>query len=275
VAQEVAVRVKILKGTRRKRAVDDAGSGENATRPYRQLALIYDELVGDSAFDCWRENFDRLVARYSIEYEAAADIACGTGHAVAYLISRCDRVYGVDISPEMLQVASFRVRAQGSTFIEQSFTDFELPEKVDLLTCNFDSLNYLLSAEDVAEALRRFADSLKPGGYCIFDMNTTRELELEWGTSVLVHRVNNGFAVWESEWDPQLRINSLRMTNFILREDGLYERSEEMHRERSYDLDFLIDGLRDAGFSHVEAYDAKGLAVVNEDTRRVHFLARR
>ena len=190
--------MKILKGTRRKRAVDDAGSGENATRPYRQLALIYDELVGDSAFDCWRENFDRLVARYSIEYEAAADIACGTGHAVAYLISRCDRVYGVDISPEMLQVASFRVRAQGSTFIEQSFTDFELPEKVDLLTCNFDSLNYLLSAEDVAEALRRFADSLKPGGYCIFDMNTTRELELEWGTSVLVHRVNNGFAVWES-----------------------------------------------------------------------------
>ena len=244
-------------------------------RPYHELAVIYDELVGETAFEFWRENFDRLVARYGIEFESAADIACGTGLAVAYLSAMCDRVYGVDISTDMLEVARFRVRDPGVVFLEQSFTTLELPEPVDLLTCNFDSLNYVLTEAEIEEAITRFWRSLKQGGHCIFDMNTTRELEAEWGTSVFVHRVSNGLAVWESDWDRVLRINTLRMTNFIERGDGLYSRSEEVHRERSYELDYLVGVLRAAGFARVEAYDAKGLTGVNEETRRVQFLARK
>lgn len=242
---------------------------------YGDLAGIYDELVGNTAFECWRDNLERLVNRNGIGFEVAADIACGTGLAALYLGERCSRVYAVDISERMLAVARARSARGNISFIRQSFTELALPEPVDLLTCNFDSLNYLTDESALREALARFGRSVKPGGYALFDMNTARELEAGRSEAVMIHRLSAGVSIWESSWDPDERVNTLKMTNFLKREEGLYEMSEEVHRERAYDIGVIDDALAAAGFEHVERYDARGLWKVSEDTRRVQFLARR
>jgi ubiquinone/menaquinone biosynthesis C-methylase UbiE len=242
--------------------------------PYRDLAKMYDEMVGNTAFECWSENFERLVNRYDIAFEVAADVACGTGLAVEYLSARCGRVYGVDRSPWMLEVARSTRGADNVILLEQTFTTLSLPEHVDLLTCNFDSLNYVLEEGELDEAFRRFASSLRPGGYAVFDMNSTRELEIEWGTQVGLHRTSVGLSIWESDWDPTSSINTLRMTNFVRIEGDTYRMSEETHRERSYDLGLLTELLDEAGFSWAAALDARGLGMVDDDTRRVQFVAR-
>ncbi len=251
------------------------GDGRETARPYGELARMYDELVGDAAFDCWRANFEQLVSRYELEFRVAADVACGTGHALEYLSGRCERVYGVDASPSMLERAARRTEEGEVILLEQSFTGLELPEQVDLLTCNFDSLNYVLTEAELAEAVSRFGRSVGRGGYCIFDMNTTRELEQEWGTTVLVHRLSSGIGIWEFEWDPEARINTLMMTNFILQDDGLYRMSEEVHRERAYDTGLVLELLTRAGFDRADAFDARDLAGLTPETRRVQFVARR
>ena len=243
-------------------------------KPYRDLALIYDELIGNAAFECWKEVFGRLSRRYGMQFEVAADIACGTGLAAQYIASLCSRVYAVDRSAWMLDVARERDTHNNIVFLEQPFTRLALPEPVDILTCNFDSLNYLTQESDLKETLRRFASNIKPGGHAVFDMNTTRELACEWGDSVLVHRLNRGFSIWEMNWDERSRTNTLRMTNFIKVDGDKYRMSEELHQERSYDLELVVKLIGRAGFKAVEAYDAKGLDAVSEDTRRVQFVAR-
>ncbi len=255
----------------RKRKAPPGGTPAN---PYREVAEIYDRLVGDTAFELWRENFEQLQARYGISFETACDVACGTGHAVEYLAGSCRKVYGTDISREMLDRARARTKSMPVVLLEQAFDELELPEKVELVTCNFDSLNYLLTEEDLGTAFARFAACLVTGGYCVFDMNTTRELEQEWGNELLVHWLEGAVSIWETEWDEELRINTLHMTNFIRRANGLYERSEEVHRERSYDLDLVVGLVEDAGFGMVEAFDAKDLGGVSAETRRVQFVAR-
>ena len=244
-----------------------------AGEPYRELARLYDELVGSAAFECWRDNFERLANRFSLDFDTACDMACGTGLAATLLAGRCSRVYAVDISEEMLQVARLRAGTADIVFLEQSFTALDLPEPVELVTCNFDSLNYLTDEGDLREALRRFAGSLAPGGHAVFDMNTARELEQGLGDAVLVHRVEAGISVWESSWDPDSRVNTVQMTNFLRRPDGLFEISEETHRERCYDLEVIADAVAEAGFERLEAFDARGLSDVGKDTRRVQFLA--
>lgn len=248
---------------------------QDSRRPYREIANIYDELVGNTAFECWLENFVRIVERYGIGFRVCADVACGTGLAAQYLSRVCERVYAVDISHWMLEVARGREYSSEVIFLEQPFTGLQLPEKVDLVTCNFDSLNYLLEEKELAETLRRFAKSLKPDGYAIFDMNTTRELANEWGDDVLLHRLSNAFSVWETSWDAEARVNTVRMTNFIEADDHTYSMSEEIHRERAYDLELLFRYMRKAGFSKVDAFDAKDLGGVGEDTRRVQSVARK
>lgn len=243
-------------------------------RPYRELAEIYDRLVGDTAFVMWRENFEQLVARYGMTFDVACDAACGTGHALAWLAGFCNRAYGTDASTEMLELAGERTAGMPVVLLHQAFEELDLPEAVDVLTCNFDSLNYLLTEDELGEAFARFAACLSPDGYCVFDMNTTRELEVEWGNELLVHWLEGAVSVWETEWDAKLRINTLRMTNFIRRAGNLYEMSEEVHKERSYDLDVVLGLLARAGFGRADAFDAKDLGGVSRDTRRVQFVAR-
>lgn len=242
--------------------------------PYREVAAVYDELVGDTAYECWLENFERLVDSRRITFHSAVDVACGTGQAAVYLAGRCERVYGVDQSPWMLDIARRRTGAHDIEFLEQSFNTLELPERVELLTCNFDSLNYVLEEGELAEAVKRFGRCLLPGGYAMFDLNTTRELAMEWGDSTFVHRVSGAICLWEAHWDPATRINSLHMTNFFELPGGNYHMSEELHRERAYDVELVRELLQSAGFELVEAFDARGLTGVGDDTRRVQFLAR-
>lgn len=256
---------------RNRRSRIEEGSGG---MPYRHFAAIYDELVGETAFECWRETFEQAVSRHGIEFESAADVACGTGLAARYLAERCRRVYAIDISREMLKVARRNVSAANVLFAEQSFTELALPEPVDLLTCNFDSLNYLTRTEDLAEAIRRFARSLSEGGHCVFDMNTARELEVEHGPSTMMQRVAGGFTIWESEWDAGTCTSTLTMTNVLPRACGLFTVTEEVHRERSYDAGFVTGLLREAGFTRTYAYDARGLTGVGSGTRRVLFVSR-
>jgi SAM-dependent methyltransferase len=248
---------------------------QDSRRPYREIAKIYDELVGDTAFECWLENFTRIVERYGIRLRVCADIACGTGLATQYLSRSCELVYAVDVSPWMLEVAKEREYASPVVFLQQGFINLKLPEKVDLVTCNFDSLNYLLHESELAEVLKRFAGSLRQDGYAVFDVNTTRELAEGWGDDVLFHRLSSSFSVWETSWDPEARINTVWMTNFIESGDDTYRLSEEVHRERGYDLELIINYLRKAGFSKIEAFDAKDLGGVAEETRRVQFVARK
>jgi SAM-dependent methyltransferase len=246
---------------------------EQELEPYRELAVMYDELVGRTAFECWRENFERLTNRYSIAPDTACDMACGTGLAAAYLAGKCSRVYAVDQSESMLRIARSRAGATDTVFLRQSFTTLELPERVDLITCNFDSLNYLTEMHELQEAFKRFAVSLAPGGQAMFDMNTARELADGLGDALLVHHVEAGVSIWESTWDPGSRINTVEMTNFLRRPDGLFEMRCETHRERCYDLEFVTAAVMDAGFRRLEAFDARGLSEVGPDTRRVQFLA--
>ncbi len=230
-------------------------------------------MVGRNAFEHVRENFERLCFIHSLRFESCADVACGTGLFVEYICGKAEVVYGVDISPEMLEAAGERNAGNQAVFLEQSFTELALPQRVDLVTCNFDSLNYLLDPDDLQEALRRFANSLSPGGHAVFDMNTPWQLEELTDAEPWVHEVPGGYSIWETQWDADNQVQCLHMINFFEEESGLYRKSEEFHRERGYGRAAIERMLEAAGFSWWRAYDAAGLSFPGPQTRRLQFIA--
>jgi SAM-dependent methyltransferase len=147
-------------------------------RPYSGLAIDYDALVGDRFFAELRRTFEWIIRRYGVRFDSAADVACGTGTFVRYLRDiGAQPVYGVDRSPTMLRRAARKNAGNGARFLIQDLRALRLPRSVDLLTCNFDSLNYLRTAADLHGALRRFAENLRPDGHAIFDLVTERLTE--------------------------------------------------------------------------------------------------
>ena len=54
-----------------------------------------------------------------------------------------------------------------------------------------------------------------------------------------------------------------------------FERSEEIHHQRAYDIKFVRDCLEKAGLSCLEVYDAFTENATKEDSERIYFVAQR
>jgi SAM-dependent methyltransferase len=248
-----------------------ASLGRRTAVPYAALALVYDALLGDRFFLQLRRVFDWLVQCYGIHFRSAADVACGTGTFVRYLHERgVPVVYGVDRSPEMLRVAITKNQGTGARFLLQEFATLQLPQPVDLITCHFDSLNYLLNTDELLRALHCFHANLNPAGHLIFDMITDRppwqgpgpDIEQVRGPGIAVVRV--------TRWDPRRGIQTAIV---FISQNG--RSHSEIHVQRGYPVAVVVGLLTRARFALRGAHDFQTLGPATSWTPRVIYLARK
>ena len=142
---------------------------------YQGLAGHYDDLFGAQPALDRQAIFEWMVDAYDLRFRSAADVGCGTGTFVRYLMQAgVQPVWGVDLSPAMLARAVAKNPQNGAQFLHQDLRELLLPEPVDLLTCQFETLNYVLTDADLRTAFERFAAALTLGGYAVFDVATRR-----------------------------------------------------------------------------------------------------
>jgi SAM-dependent methyltransferase len=249
--------------------------------PYEALAAVYDA-AGWGTFAEWMtDRVLALAAEHGLsEIRHVVDVACGTGVAVARFAEAGYRVTGVDRSSHMLTQARRRVaqaELQGVTFIEADMRDFALDGLADLVTCMYDSLNYLLEAADLAAAFRCAAAALRDGGLYIFDMNTIFGLAERWGSRDTIHRdTGDWFIAGRARWDHERSTDTLVFHGFIRRGD-VWERFTETHVERGYPVAQIRELLQQAGLTPLSVYDAQVDPVTEPgpETTRVLVVARK
>lgn len=213
-------------------------------RPYSQFVEAYDGMVGVEFFRRVRRAFEALAGRYDIRFCSAADLGCGTGLFAGYL-NRCwgVPVYAVDRSPEMLRAARRR-SGPGVCFLQQDIRQLCLPERVDLVTANFDTLNHLVTPCDLNQAFRRVADNLRPGGHFYFDLITPcRPLG---GLRAFRRTLCTARRSLEQRirWDPARRLIRIEVRHWRSGACPAIER----HAERAYEPRDVGRGLFEAGF---------------------------
>jgi SAM-dependent methyltransferase len=179
-------------------------------------------------------------------------------------------VYGVDRSPEMLRVAIAKNRCTGARFLLQDFARLQLPQPVDLITCHFDSLNYLLTTADLLRALIRFRINLRPGGHVIFDMLTDR-LPRQGLRPGLEEFTRKGVTVMRmTHWDPR---RCLQTAVVSILQDACSQRCE-VHQQRRYPVAVVTGLLTQAGFAHLDIYDSETFKSATNWTSRAIYIAR-
>jgi SAM-dependent methyltransferase len=215
----------------------------NDVQPYGEFSLFYDQLLGDQFFAELRRTFEWMIRRYGVRFNAVADVACGTGTFVRYLRDLgAQPVYGVDCSPTMLRRAARKNSGNGARFLLQDFRALRLPRPVDLLTCNFDSLNYLRTAADLHGAFRRFAKSLGPDGHAIFDIVTERPTEQSRGLKLERARSQGRPVIRIARRDP---VRQLQVARLYFRSAGSV--ICETHVQRAYTIQEVVAALDGSG----------------------------
>lgn len=158
-------------------------------RPYNWLARFYDQLTPEAAAmnrHARRHILGRILPRPRRELprlprrwrglRSVCDVGCGTGETALDMARRGLRVYGVDNSPTLCRIVRAKARRQRLhvRVLCADMRSFRLPEPVDLVTCEFASLNHVARHTDLERVFRAVARTLRPGGYFLFDVNTCR-----------------------------------------------------------------------------------------------------
>lgn len=260
------------------------------TDVYQSYAPFYDG-SGQLRFAIlFAQYLSDVLTRHPVAGRRALDLACGTGTLAVMLADAGWEVTGVDASANMLALAREKagmldspgsarfVQGDMRSFMingEQNPSSFILhPSSFDLVTCSYDSLNYLLSEDDLGACFVNVARALASNGLFVADMNTRHFLEHDW-EPVIVSEREGLIQVEQSYFDPATASSTLVLTGFAGDDTHGYTRFDEVHVERAYPPEVVATLLEHAGLQVEAAYDCFTLQPFYQHSQRIAWVARK
>lgn len=252
----------------------------NGCEGYGAIARVYDRLNAEIDYAAWADFFEKCFDRYlPARPELVLDLACGTGRMTRELADRGYDMIGVDGSADMLSEAWERSEGRTILYLQQDMREFELYGTVGAVTCCLDSLNYLLTEQDLATTLALVHNYLDPDGLFLFDMNTPYKFEAVYGDNAYILEDGGDgepevFCGWQNHFDPETGVCDFDLSLFEAREDGTYVRSDEHQQEKCYSLDSIRACLTAAGFEFLGAFGDFDFAAPDEKCERWYICAK-
>lgn len=214
-----------------------------------------------------------------IEPKDVLDVACGEGSFAIVMSKLGYNVTGVDQSQQMIDLAKERAREENEAvnFHTEDMRELPYEDDFDLVTCLFDSLNYMLTINDLQDAFKSAYKALRAGGVYIFDMNTIYGLAVDWmrEETYIQNEADDFMEIHRQSFDYENQVATMEITVFNQRDEH-WERFDETHRERGYpiaDIQFL---LNETGFEIAGMYGSLSKRTeVQTNSPRVWFTVRK
>jgi SAM-dependent methyltransferase len=250
----------------------------DATRAYAVLAPAYDLLTAEYAYGPWLDAIERLAIEHGLAGRRLLDVGCGTGKSFLPMLERGFEVTACDISPEMVELA--REKAVGRADVHVAdLRRLPVFGRFDLITCLDDTVNHLLSAEEVADALEGLRENLAPGGLLVFDVNTLAAYR---AVPDVVVEDDDRFLRWRgglAELSEPGGEAEVVIDVFAHQGDGLWRRSLSRQRHRHHPVEELRELVEDAGLEVVAVLGQLPGAVLDPEIdeqlhRKAVFIAR-
>lgn len=248
---------------------------------YTSFAQVYDLFQDNVPYEQWCEYLAGLLAEYGVTDGLVLDLGCGTGSLTELLSKKGYDMIGVDNSGEMLELAMEKRDRSGRDilYLLQDMREFELYGTVAAAVSICDSMNYILEYEELVRVFSLVNNYLDPGGVFVFDLNTPYKYRELLGERTFAEDREESSFIWDNFFDEEERINEYDLTLFIRRQvpgirETLYQKFEETHYQRSYELGEIQDAIREAGMEFVAAFDAGTRNPARPDSERIYVVAR-
>lgn len=155
-------------------------------------ADIYDEQMDFRDYDQEVRAFIEKTGIDAPKNMVAADIGCGTGAFAVHAATYFKRIYAVDVSEAMQQIARSKAQASGRTnvhFVRAGFLQFKPEEQVDVINTKW-AFHHLPDFWKQAALLNMNA-MLKPGGILFMaDLVFRFDTEFEENTDAMLARLS-------------------------------------------------------------------------------------
>lgn len=273
-------------------------------KEYTGFAYSYDMFMDNVPYDEWAEYLHGLLIENGVKDGIVCELGCGTGKMTRKLRDFGYDMIGIDLSQEMLQIAIEQESIPTSKkesdntatkkerkskknsgnesgeilYLNQDMREFELYGSVAAVVSVCDSMNYITEKEDLLQVFKLVNNYLDPGGTFIFDMNTQYYYRKKLGEQTICDNRDEGSLIWENYYDAETKINEFDITIYIRRNSdkkivNSYERFEETHYQRAYNISEVKGLLKKAGLTDIKAYEVLTKDEPGKCTERVYFVS--
>lgn len=217
------------------------------------MAGAYDDFTAHYEDEAWVADLLAALRSHGLQGNRLLDVGCGTGKSFVPMLPRGWEIVGCDISPSMLEIA--REKAGEAVRLEVADV-LALPRfgEFDVVWALDDMLNYLLSAEELLQALTRMRENLAPSGLLLFDLNTLLAYRTFFAETTVVERQGRRM-VWRGLAAPDVASGSPCESRLEVTSNG--ERGEATviaHRQRHFPQAEVLGALELAGLECLDTY---------------------
>jgi SAM-dependent methyltransferase len=217
------------------------------------MAPVYDDFTAHHDYELWLGNLLPKLRRHGLSGRRLLDVGCGTGKSFLPMLERGWEVTACDISPSMLALA--RAKAGGAA--QLSVADMrELPVfgEFDLVWALDDAVNYLLSGEELREALSGMRANLAPGGLLMFDVNVLQAYRTFFAEEQCLERGGRQL-IWRGQSSADAAPGSINEARLEVKPARTGDEVEtHVHRQRHFPEAEVRDLLTAAGLECLDVY---------------------
>ncbi len=199
---------------------------------YKKFSYYYDEIMQTLEYDLWLE----FIEPYLKQNAKLLDLACGTGSFLMLAINKGISCYGLDLSSSAIEIAKEKAKINrfNIDYKVADMTNFKYDFKFDVITCFFDSVNFLDSKAKVKELFNSVYNHLNDGGYFIFDIFSPYMMK-EYEDNHFV----NDYDTFKIDWlTKKINPTTLKHDIKIIEDDNVYKEEYYEYFYDFKDLDF-------------------------------------
>jgi SAM-dependent methyltransferase len=218
----------------------------------------------------WVSYYLLLLSMQEVKPKTMLDMCCGTGTMTEFMTREGFEVEGFDLSADMIDVARQKAAKKklDIRYEVANAVDVEMGRTYDAVFSFFDSFNNITDAGQLQAAFKSAYKHLIPGGSFIFDMNTAYAFEAKLFNQQDLAKSTKIRYRWRGEWNPKTRLIHVNMKFWV--GDQVFE---ELHIQRAYELEAILDMLIEAGFKEIKFFHSYTLQPPREKSDRIHFSA--
>ena len=245
----------------------------NRYSEYDRFARVYNQHWGNTFTALGLQVMEILLLPHLPAQASILDLCCGTGQLARVLNARGYRVTGIDGSEYMVRYA--RENAPGVEFIIDDARSFHLPHTFHAVVSTFDSLNHIMSLEDLASVFSHVYTALQEGGRFLFDLNMEEGYRTMWGDNLDIVE-DDQVCVIQTDYNPIERTARFKTTIFYL--DKEWQRSDITLTQKYHSEAEVTSALKSAGFIDINTYahnDDWVLGELTPDSTRAFFICQK
>lgn len=235
-------------------------------KAYSALTTIYPYIMRRVNYRSWAKYISAVLEEYGKDRGRVLEIASGNSVIYKYLKKNFDYYLFSDQSLDMLKM----IRAKNKKAVCFDMKAFPLKTEFDFIFSIFDSVNYLLTEDDLSRFFNECKRVLTSGGILTFDVglleNSLRNLK-QLNRKGKYKGINFEQI---SKFDPVKKIHlnmfEIEINNHIYREE---------HKQRIYNFETYFDILERCGLHVTECFNCFTFDDACPDSERAQFVVRK